>query len=396
MSQKLYRVILALFTASVCVGAAEVLLRFFLPQNTYSRMLENYPPMLRKSDLLTYELVPLSKGKLVREEFDTTITINSQGYRGREFGPEKHGRFRILAIGDSFTFGYGVEDNESYPARLEQILGNEYHMEGIEIVNAGFAAGYFPDTYYLFLKERGLKLRPDLILIGFFIGNDIDHRNASEHRWVNTDRDGLPLRIMSVEGEVEDGRWVRRHKQAVYRIPVLRNSHLFQLLVSAGKGVSRIVQGEEARLADSSNPFMYEATYQERTDAAVRQVQTLFRAMAALAAKARIPLVVLMIPAREQVYPDKRPSVGNRDRDLEKPQRIFSAFFERERIPYLDLLPHLKGPAREAGLYFPYDMHWNAKGHDLGARVVAAYLVEHHFFKGKHPRADGGSQIGAR
>lgn len=396
MSQKLNRLVLALFTASVCVAAAEVLLRFFLPQNTFSRMLENTPPMFRKSDVLAYELAPLSKGKLVREEFDTTITINSQGYRGREFGPGKHGRFRILAIGDSFTFGYGVEDTESYPARLEQILKNEYHMDDIEIVNAGFAAGYSPDTYYLFLKERGLKMQPDLILIGFFIGNDIDHRNASEHRWVKSDRDGLPLQIVNVEGEVEDGRWVRRHKQAVYRVPVLRNSHLFQLLVAAGKGVKRIVQGEEASIAESTNPFIYEATYQERTDAAVKQVQTLFRAMVAVAAKARIPLVVLMMPAREQVYPDKRPSIGNRDRDWEKPQRIFSAFFERERIPYLDLLPHLKGPAKETDLYFPYDMHWNAKGHELGARVVAAYLVEHHFFRGKHPRADGSSQTAVR
>ena len=382
MSEKLNGLVLALVTTTVCIAASEVLLRFFVPQNTFSRMLENTPAMFRKSDLLAYELVPLSKGKLVREEFDTTITINSEGYRGRRFNADKQGRFRILAIGDSFTFGYGVEDGESYPSRLEQILGNDYHMENIEIINAGFAAGYSPDTYYLFLKERGLTLQPDLILIGFFIGNDIDHRNAFEHHWVKTDHEGLPLQIVNVEGQVEDSRWVRKHRQLVYRLPVLRNSHLFQLLVAAGKGVKRILQGEETRLADSMNPFMYEGTYQERTEAAVRQTQTLFRAMVGLAAKAGIPLVVLMIPAREQVYPDKRPSVGNRDRDWEKPQRIFSAFFERERVPYLDLLPYLKSRTKETDFYFRYDMHWNAKGHEVGARIVAAYLVENHFFRG--------------
>src|SRR3990172_9247676 len=97
MSEKLNGLVLALFTTSVCIAASEVLLRFFLPQNTFSRMLENTPAMFRKSDLLAYELAPLSKGKLVREEFDTTVTINSKGYRSREFDLDKQGRFRILA-----------------------------------------------------------------------------------------------------------------------------------------------------------------------------------------------------------------------------------------------------------------------------------------------------------
>ncbi len=377
-----YRVyVVAFFTISICLAASELLLRFFLPQNTLDRMQSATPAMFRKSDLLAYELVPSSKGKLRREEFDTTITINSSGYRGRELHTDKRGRFRIMVVGDSFTLGWGVEDDETYPAQMERILANEYHKEGIEVINAGFAAGYSPDTYYLFLKERGLQLHPDLVLIGFFVGNDIDHRGAFEHQWIKTDQEGLPLQIKNVEGEVENGRWVRQHKRLSYRIPILRNSHLFHLILSSGKGFIRVFKSDAARRVEFVNPFMYEKTYAERTEAAVKRTQTLFRAMARLAAKEKISLAVIMIPAREQVYSDELPSAFNRNRDWEKPQRIFKEFFKKEQMLYLDLLPIMKAESKGTDFYFRYDMHWNAKGHEFGGRTISAYLVENDFLR---------------
>lgn len=381
MSDRTKAFIVVLLTMSVCGAGSELLVRLFLPQNTFDRLLMNRPAMFRESDVLEFELLPGYKGKYVKEEFDTTITINSKGYRGSEFDLSKNGRFRVLTIGDSFTLGIGVEDDESYPARMEKILTNDNHLKGIEIVNAGFAAGFSPDTYYLYLKERGLKLQPDLILIGFFIGNDIDHGTAFWHKWVRTDGDGLPLKIENKGAKVDNGRWVLKKRRLRYRLPILKNSHLFHLAIAAGKGFKRALTGSPAGSSDSWNEFIYKVVYEERTDFITKKDQTLFRAMARVAAKEGIPLAVIMIPAREQVYPDEFGLLNNRELDLEKPQRIFAEFFQRERIPYLDLLPYLKARSKESEFYFRDDMHWNVKGHELASKLIVDFLVENNLFK---------------
>jgi len=378
MSERLKGLVVVLLSASVCVLASELFLRVLFPQSTYNRLLASSPRMFRESDLFPYEMIPSYKGKLIREEFETTITLNSMEYRSREFNVDKRGRFRVLVVGDSFTFGWGVEDNETYPARIEKIVANEHHRNDVEVINASFAAGS-PDIYYLFIKERGLQLKPDLILIGFFVGNDIvDRREFVQVEWTKTDREGLPLQIKSLDSEVENGRWVKKQKrrQLIYRLPILRNSHLFHLLVSSGRGLKRLLKSESERLLETFNPYIYDATYSERTRAAVQRTQTLFRAMAKLAASQKVPLAVIMIPAREQVHAEQLHREVRRSRDLDKPQRVFGAFFDAEHIPYLDLLPGLRAKAQGNEFYFRYDLHWNAKGHEFAAGTISTFLVD--------------------
>lgn len=62
----------------------------------------------------TYELNTL--------EFKTTVSVNSLKLRDIEIKPKEANEYRILCLGDSFTFGLGVNDNETYPRILEQIL----------------------------------------------------------------------------------------------------------------------------------------------------------------------------------------------------------------------------------------------------------------------------------
>ena len=102
------------------------------------------------------------------------------------------------------------------------------------MINGGFAAGYYPDTYYLYLKNIGLDLDPDLVLLGLFIGNDIDYPTAGENEWTSVDADGLPLSIQNIGSTVDDGGYlVRSNPAGRYRYPVLRNSHLIQLAAAA-------------------------------------------------------------------------------------------------------------------------------------------------------------------
>jgi hypothetical protein len=87
---------------------------------------------------------------------------NSRGARGRRehLCPKPKGVFRILVFGDSFTFGEGVSDEETYAARLEE------RLPGAEVVNLG-VHGYGHDQMLLYLKEVGAAYEPDVVVLGF-------------------------------------------------------------------------------------------------------------------------------------------------------------------------------------------------------------------------------------
>ncbi len=92
--------------------------------------------------------------------------INSDALREvREYENEKpDSTFRIVAIGDSFTFGASVQLEDNYPKQLETLLNNKYgENQNFEVINLG-VRGYdiqFASERYLL---RGEKYNPDLIL----------------------------------------------------------------------------------------------------------------------------------------------------------------------------------------------------------------------------------------
>ena len=90
------------------------------------------------------------------------LNTNSQGLRGKtEYNYQRTaGKQRILVLGDSFTFGTDVSDDESYSQYLESILPN------VEVLNLG-VQGYGQDQMLVALKEEGVKYHPDVVILGF-------------------------------------------------------------------------------------------------------------------------------------------------------------------------------------------------------------------------------------
>jgi hypothetical protein len=90
---------------------------------------------------------------------------NSLGARGTKEVPYKKNKdkFRILFIGDSFTFGEDVSDRDTYPEILQRKLGDKY-----EVINLG-VHGYGLGQSYLYLKNEGVKYKPDIVILGLFM-----------------------------------------------------------------------------------------------------------------------------------------------------------------------------------------------------------------------------------
>ena len=104
------------------------------------------------------------------------VRHNSRGFRTkREYLP-KPGTSRILAIGDSYTYGLGVADDSTFSAYLEQITG-------IEVVNAG-VNGYGVDQALLMWEIEGQRLHPTHVILGYFVDdffrNALSFRDASK------------------------------------------------------------------------------------------------------------------------------------------------------------------------------------------------------------------------
>ncbi len=104
-------------------------------------------------------------------EFSHRARINSLGFRDREWHREKNSSTtRILAIGDSFTFGMGVELGQTWPKILEQRL----RAQGLdlEIANLG-SPGAGPSEYAEVAEKAIPLLKPDKIVIAVLQGDDL-------------------------------------------------------------------------------------------------------------------------------------------------------------------------------------------------------------------------------
>src|SRR5439155_19619121 len=110
--------------------------------------------------VLGVRLIPNSRGRKWSPEFDVEFRINAQGFR-MDRDVRADGRSRIVVVGDSFTFGDGVDVLERYGDRLESLTGHE-------VINMG-VWGYGTDQSLLMYRQEAGKYTHDLVILGFLL-----------------------------------------------------------------------------------------------------------------------------------------------------------------------------------------------------------------------------------
>lgn len=95
------------------------------------------------------------------------ISLNSEGFRDGEFPRTKlASTFRIICLGDSWTFGANVGQQDAYPQRLQALLRQEFPKADFEVFNLG-VLGYSSYQGLELLKKNINELLPDLVVIAF-------------------------------------------------------------------------------------------------------------------------------------------------------------------------------------------------------------------------------------
>lgn len=115
------------------------------------------------------------------DQHDFKITTNSHGFRSREVSFKKGG-YRVLMLGDSFTFGTGVNDEETFSWLLEDVLRSTPGYEKAEVLNAG-TSGSSSVSQVDYFKSEGVQYSPDLVVLNLYTGDDFD-QNMRDSRGI--------------------------------------------------------------------------------------------------------------------------------------------------------------------------------------------------------------------
>jgi hypothetical protein len=368
----LRRLIVNLTVAAASVVATVALFelgaRLFVPEWTPKHAERNF---WTYHERLGWAHHPQSQARHVHRDFSVTVRTNAMGFRDRDYPLAREpGERRMLFLGDSFGFGFGVEHDEMLTSILE-----ERHPHW-EIINTA-VSGWGTDQQLLLLREVGRMLRPDVVLL-LLHPNDVEDNNAPMRYGYHKPQfvlegGALVLTNVPVPKLNRDQRIDRYLYQRTY---VLHKMWNWRKLSSAWLDEQQILAEERKARASSeapSAPAAEPATpavsggpperEQPQARCGGRNLDfAVSRALLAeLAAEARAlgaRLVVMSVPGS---CPD--------------PRELFAPPASELGIAYRPLDEAFSGrPSHE--WKFPHDPHWNATGQRIAAEATEAFLLE--------------------
>jgi hypothetical protein len=284
------------------------------------------------------------------------LSVNSFGFRGPEFSVKKPpGTIRILGIGDSFTMGVAVDDQNAFLVRLEQML-NVAGEGRYETVNAGHQ-NINTSQELEYMKERDLmSLKPDVVVLGFTMQNDAQMRDSGYRRQVRK-RLRRESTLMRLTGD-------KRFQ---------RLADTFKIAALAKLGVKWYYRDEEAAMALR----IILDNYEDDSDAWSACRNSLL-GIHELCQRNKVPLIVAIFPiftARASQNFDDYPPQAKRAHD-----KLRSLFEGKSGVIFVDILDDLAAtrlPTRQ--LRVPIEGHPNKLWHDIVARRLYLTVKEMRF-----------------
>ena len=201
----------------IALLVAELALRLFWPQV----FPHHAPGMYTPHPELGHVLSPSFKGQIQRTEFKFGFQTNEAGLRGPLLRPLTESSVRILCLGDSLGWGMGVEDSQTYAARLESLLLEQYPRLDIQVLNAS-TPQYGTLEELAYLEWQGEELQPDVVIVHFNTLDDFEQNrlpSGSRHEF----RDNLLWHQDSYSRTIRPPVW-----QFIYWLK--HHSHLIHLV----------------------------------------------------------------------------------------------------------------------------------------------------------------------
>jgi len=249
------------------------------------------------------------------------VTTNSLGLRDREVDAErKPGSVRVLMLGDSITFGWGVPQELTVSQRLDRAL----RTEGVEVINSG-VGNYNTRMEVEYFLTEGFKLKPDIVVLNYFIN----------------DAEPIPS---------YDNSFLEKHSKA------------FVYFSSRWDAAVRSVAGSGQQ---TDWKTYYRGLYEDRvTRGGWSGAEKAIERVAAFCRASKIRFMIVNYPELRELKPYPFADVSARLR----------ATAERLSAPFVDLLPSVQNePPASLWVTVP-DPHPNARATELFAAALLAPL----------------------
>jgi len=355
----------------------------------------------------TMELIfpPNAEQSYESADFTYTAYINSIGIRDREIPKERGDTFRIAAIGDSYTYGWGVAIEETWLRRLGEDL-NEQGLP-VETVNLG-KPGVGP-PFYADVAERAIPaLRPDLVIVAMLQGNDLSAAgpeilDEAQKTVYATTRTIYPntLRVLedmrrtrdyaSRTQEVMPPQKSRAEDNRRWTANTAREFHEKMPPEHIARFDQFDAEVREAYLSGNLNPYMIDLAMQNPhfysvtidpdnpwTQTCIERLQVHLRRIKKVAEDYGAQTLVVCVPDGPYV---NRAAFNNIQRvgyDLDEsvlkskgPDESLAIACEGVGLPFLSVSEAFCERSEDPGLYFELDGHLTPAGHTLYAESIA-------------------------
>jgi len=306
--------------------------------------------------------------------FDGTLT-NQFGFNDRDYPLQKTpGVFRILVLGDSYSWAGGREGN--YTAVLERMFEHHDRSHKIDVINAGYSMTHTGEQLAM-LRKFGLQYNPDLVVLGFFVGND----------FVDADPDRKRIIVNGIYVDIS-----RSHEHKLLGYPIVPQSRLllflkqkYQIWEESRKAKTEAVAKQPGSFSEETylgiersrlEFFNSSPSRLKHLQANVDYILQSISEMDALLKSRNIKLVVAIYPDEFQVNEPLLKAVFEKyklkpeDYDLKFAQNLLRGFLESRGIPYIDFLERFQAEGKKKDLYILRDSHWNAAGNQLAAEIL--------------------------
>lgn len=334
------RLLLALVSLALVFGVAELVLRVAgkdvsdgeEPTTADSRWLN-----VEKSAELGWIFPPDTTDVFEDSGCRTPVVTNAWGLRGPEVSTDTLTR-RVLVLGDSYAFGWGVDDTSGFVRLLETALRREFPGSPVECINGGLP-GFSIYQQIRMLEFVRKRTRIHAVVATISLANDpVDEKRI--RRFAPDDLEDFSYNV---------------------RDPASGTARLI--------AASRLLTLINQRTA--SLQFSFINTSGECRDLAVESLTRL----ADTCREADLPLVWVIVPRAQEIRPRGywyRALNGATD-------RMRGHFLELAadlRVPTVDLKPFLASVQAREEAYLPADAHWNEVGHQAVARTLLPVVLD--------------------
>lgn len=349
-------------------------------------LIEPLSPPLVPDAYRHHRLVPNSRAEFRQQDFAYVQRVNSLGLRGVEISRAKPpGTYRIVMLGDSFTMGKGVRDEETFSVLLQQSLQQKLAPcpeRRIEVLNAGVDS-YAPVLSLIQLQREIAPLGPDLVILNLDV-SDLTQESAYRRQAIRADSG----EIIAVPQRSDAKSMYDR-----FRDWTGRNLFFTRLLLFY---VNRAMDHQEISIRDvvmEADPEIVAHTLASDKVDRRKQWLDLFDSINRIkeySERRGMAFVLAVYPWPHQLndtewVPGREIFMPRGARTSDRSMNTIRELAAANGIELLDLYPAFAGYTGAAPLYFRHDMHFTPAGHKVMALGFEDYLA----LKGWGPHCAG-------